>query len=114
MPNIKSCFARRSLPPLIVSLLPGQSKHLDRLKKMRERLSDELTEVINLYGPQMYEDFDKFRMLSPSAQVPPSTQPALFRRKSGPGLVDGQDNLLIHPMTWLDVRGTKGCLLTTQ
>ena len=85
-------------------LLPGQSKHLDRLKKMRERLSEELTEVINLYGPQLYEDFDQYRMLAPSAQVPPSTsaKPGLFRRKSGPGMVDGQESLLVHPMTWLD------------
>ncbi|KZV88840.1 hypothetical protein EXIGLDRAFT_678483 [Exidia glandulosa HHB12029] len=87
----------KSLPPLIISLLPGQSKSLDRLKKMRDRLSDELTEVIDLYGPQLYEDFDKYRMFTPSAQVPPSTKPQLLRRKSAP-----QDNLLIHPMTWLD------------
>lgn len=94
----------KSLPPLIVSLLPGQSRHLDRLKKMRERLSDELTEVINLYGPQLYEDFDKYRMLAPSAQPPPfnPARPSLFHRKSGPGLVDGQDNLLVHPMTLID------------
>ena len=71
---------------------------------MRERLSEELTEVINLYGPQLYEDFDQYRMLAPSAQVPPSAsaKPGLFRRKSGPGMVDGQESLLVHPMTWLD------------
>ncbi|KAH7107845.1 glycerol-3-phosphate O-acyltransferase [Auriculariales sp. MPI-PUGE-AT-0066] len=94
----------KSLPPLMLSLMPGQSKQLDRVKKMREKLSEELTEVIDLYGPQLYENFEAYRMLTPSSQVRPvaSSRPGYTRRKSGPGLVDGQDSPLVHPMTWID------------
>ena len=88
----------------MLSLMPGQSKQLDRVKNMRERISEELTEVIDHYGPQLYENFEAYRMLTPSSQAKPATssRPGFGRRKSGPGLVDGQDNLLSHPMTWLD------------
>ena len=49
----------RSLRPLIVSLVPGQQQHLERLKLMRQTLSTELMDVINEYGPKLYDDFDK-------------------------------------------------------
>ena len=41
----------------------------------------------------------QWRILVPSASVPPSTgKPGLWRRKSGVGAVDAQGNLLVHPM----------------
>ena len=41
----------------------------------------------------------QWRILVPSASVPPSTgRPGLWRRKSGVGAVDAQGNLLAHPM----------------
>ncbi|CDH14220.1 related to Glycerol-3-phosphate O-acyltransferase 2 [Zygosaccharomyces bailii ISA1307] len=48
----------KSLPPLFVSLFYPGSK-LMRLKKMRESLSDEITEVCNELGPQVFPNFHK-------------------------------------------------------
>ncbi|KAI0093631.1 glycerol-3-phosphate O-acyltransferase [Irpex rosettiformis] len=113
----------KSLRPLVVALLPGHQRHLDKVKEMRVKLSNQLVEVINEYGPKIYDDFNEvlivrghacihrmltpiqFRIMVPSASVPPSTgQPGLWRRKSSVGAVDAQGNLLVHPMTWLDER----------
>jgi glycerol-3-phosphate O-acyltransferase/dihydroxyacetone phosphate acyltransferase len=95
----------KSLRPLVVALVPGQQRSLDRLKAMRVQLSNEVAELINEFGPKLYEDFDEWRILVPSASVPPSTgKPGVWRRKSSTGAVDAQGNLLIHPMTWLDER----------
>jgi len=48
---------------LIVSLFPGQQKQLDKLKAQRIALTDELTDVINEFGPKLYNDFDQVRDL---------------------------------------------------
>jgi hypothetical protein len=111
----------RSLRPLVVALLPGHQRHLDKIKDMRVRLSNELVEVINEYGPKIYEDFNEvrsihclhasapikspqFRIMIPSASAPPSSgNPGLWRRKSSVGAVDAQGNLLVHPMVSLPV-----------
>ncbi|KAJ6596859.1 glycerol-3-phosphate O-acyltransferase [Mycena vulgaris] len=94
-----------STRPLIVALFPGQQRSLGRLKTMREQLSNEVVEVINTFGPRMYDDFNQWRILVPSASVPPSSgTPGLWRRKSGNGAVDAQGLGLTHPMTWLDER----------
>jgi len=89
----------KSLRPLVVTLVPGQQRYLDRLKEMRVQLSNELTQVINEYGPQIYEDFNETRILVPSASVPPSSgQPGIRRRR----VKNAQGRLLNHPMAWLD------------
>lgn len=49
----------RSLRPLIVALIPGQQRSLDKLKAMRLRLSNEVAAVINEFGPKLYDDFDE-------------------------------------------------------
>ncbi|KZT54280.1 hypothetical protein CALCODRAFT_473625 [Calocera cornea HHB12733] len=96
----------KSLPPLVLSLLPGQQKRLNRLKAMRAELSNEVSDVISEFGPKLYDDFDARRIVVPAAGGPPSsdTRLGLWRRKSGMGGADAQGNLLIHPMTWLDER----------
>lgn len=95
----------KSLPPLIVALVPGQQRSLDKLKALRIQLSNEVASLINDFGPLLYEDFDEWRILVPSASVPPSTgKPGLWRRKSGTGAVDAQGLGLTHPMTWIDER----------
>ncbi|KAF9820211.1 hypothetical protein IEO21_01644 [Rhodonia placenta] len=95
----------KSLRPLVVALVPGQSHSLDKLRAMRVTVSNELAEVISEFGPKLYENFDEYRILVPSASVPASSgQPGIWRRKSGTGGIDAQGNLLVHPMTWLDER----------
>ncbi|ESK96944.1 glycerol-3-phosphate o-acyltransferase [Moniliophthora roreri MCA 2997] len=95
----------KSLRPLIVALVPGQQRSLDKLKTMRVQLSNEVASLINELGPKLYEDFNGSRILVPSASAPPSTgTPGLWRRKSSTGAVDAQGLGLTHPMTWIDER----------
>lgn len=49
----------RSLRPLIVSLVPGQQKELNKAKKMREELQAEVSATIEEFGPKMHDDFDE-------------------------------------------------------
>jgi len=95
----------KSLRPLIVALIPGQQRSLDKLKSMRLQLSNEVADLINDFGPLLYKDFNEWRILVPSASVPPSSgTPGIWRRKSGTGAVDAQGLGLTHPMTWIDER----------
>ncbi|KAG6832389.1 hypothetical protein H0H92_002657 [Tricholoma furcatifolium] len=105
----------KSLRPLVVALVPGQQRSLDQLKAFREELSNEVVDLINDFGPKLYEDFNEasrahltdasWRILVPSASAPPSTgTPGLWRRKSSTGAVDAQGLGLTHPMTWIDER----------
>ncbi|KAI0928786.1 hypothetical protein AcV5_006241 [Taiwanofungus camphoratus] len=93
----------KSLPPLIVALIPGQQHSLDRLKAMRIDVANELAEVICEFGPQVYEDMDGLYTSIPSASVP-SGMHGIWRRKSGTRDIGAQGNLLVHPMSWLDER----------
>ncbi|KAH7889725.1 glycerol-3-phosphate O-acyltransferase [Phlebopus sp. FC_14] len=94
----------KSLRPLVVALIPGQQRDLDKLKAMRLRLANEVADVINEFGPKLYEDFDQFRILVPASAPPSTGNLGGWRRKSSVGQVDAQGNLLIHPMTWIDER----------
>ena len=49
----------RSLRPLVISLIPGQEKQLEKLKRMRMALQKEVGETIEEFGPKLYEDFDE-------------------------------------------------------
>jgi hypothetical protein len=53
----------------VVSLFPGQQRLLDQLKAQRIALSNELTDVINEFGPQLYEDFDEVYKYHPLCSV---------------------------------------------
>jgi glycerol-3-phosphate O-acyltransferase/dihydroxyacetone phosphate acyltransferase len=96
----------KSLRPLIVALVPGQQKSLNKLKTMRAELSNELADVINTFGPQYYDDFDEWRILVPSSRPPPSNgSPNLrLRHTSSAQSLEPRGDLLVHPMTWLDER----------
>lgn len=91
----------KSLRPLVISLMPGQHQYLERLKVTRQTLSNELMDIINEFGPKLFDDFDKNRVVLPSSSVPMS---GLWQRKSGVPGVEPQENLLVHPMSWLDER----------
>ncbi|KAF4615224.1 hypothetical protein D9613_003038 [Agrocybe pediades] len=95
----------KSLPPLIIALIPGQQRSLDKLKARRIELTNQVSSLINDFGPKLYEDFNEARILVPSASAPPSSGVAgLWRRKSSTGAVDAQGLGLTHPMTWIDER----------
>lgn len=43
----------------MVALASGQQRYLDRVRDMRVKLSNELSEVIEEYAPKIYADYDK-------------------------------------------------------
>ncbi|KAH9063466.1 glycerol-3-phosphate O-acyltransferase [Lactarius vividus] len=95
----------KSLRPLIMSLMPGQHQYLERLKATRQTLSNELMDIINEFGPKLFDDFDKNHVVLPSSSVPMSSgKSGLWQRKSGAPGVETQENLFAHPMSWLDER----------
>ena len=54
----------KSLRPLVLSLNPTSANTLVRLRKRREILSFEVTELINTLGPEMFPDFDSARIIA--------------------------------------------------
>jgi hypothetical protein len=50
---------RRSLGPLIITLIPGKHRYLEHLKRVRQELAKELGDAIDEFGPQIWENFDK-------------------------------------------------------
>ena len=45
----------KSLRPLLLSLIPGNARYLERLQTMRRDLTIQLAQTIDEFGPQMYE-----------------------------------------------------------
>lgn len=60
----------RSLRPLVISLIPGQEKQLDKLKEMRRQLQKEVSDTIDEFGPKLYEDFNDVRVPFPYLSRP--------------------------------------------
>jgi glycerol-3-phosphate O-acyltransferase/dihydroxyacetone phosphate acyltransferase len=54
----------KSLRPLVLSLNPTSANTLHKLRDERERLSAEVTEVINTLGPEMFDDFETARLIA--------------------------------------------------
>ena len=54
----------KSLRPLTLSLNPTSANTLHKLRVTREKLSLEVTEIINTLGPEMFEDFDHYRIVT--------------------------------------------------
>ncbi|TIB30187.1 hypothetical protein E3P84_03448 [Wallemia ichthyophaga] len=55
----------KSLRPLFVNLLPWNEKELSKIKRMRQDLANELTDIIEEYGPKQMEDFEKITSVPP-------------------------------------------------
>ena len=54
----------KSLRPLLLSLNPTKANSLEKIRKRREELSVEVTEVINTLGPEVFPDFEETRLLA--------------------------------------------------
>ncbi|KAM0748028.1 hypothetical protein T439DRAFT_328681 [Meredithblackwellia eburnea MCA 4105] len=91
----------KSLRPLLLSVLPGNVKQLDKLRTMRTSLQHDISLIVNEFGPQLFEDFQATRIIPPTALPPPPTSPTLVRRRSTYG-PQGQNTFLTHPMSWVD------------
>ncbi|KAI5464609.1 hypothetical protein BGZ63DRAFT_421615 [Mariannaea sp. PMI_226] len=53
----------KSLRPLVLCLQPSSGYNIQKLRIRRAELSAQVTEVINTLGPEMFEDFDKARLV---------------------------------------------------
>jgi len=54
----------KSLRPLFLCLNPTSTNSLYRLQATRERLSAQVTDLINTLGPEMFPDFDSARIIA--------------------------------------------------
>ncbi|KAI4852043.1 hypothetical protein E4T44_01753 [Aureobasidium sp. EXF-8845] len=62
----------KSLRPLVLSLGPSSGNTLVKLRAKRAALVEQVTEVINELGPELYPDFDHHRIISdPSHPLSP-------------------------------------------
>ncbi|KAK7203695.1 hypothetical protein BZA70DRAFT_307438 [Myxozyma melibiosi] len=57
----------KSLNPLVTCLNPFYFNAMAKLKLTREDLAKEVTEAIDVLGPEVFSDFEKFRMIHASA-----------------------------------------------
>lgn len=72
----------KSLGPLIKMMDPSSNNEMVKLQARREELSTQVNEIINILGPDMFEDFDSKRIVhDPFTHSPPQT-PGGTRRKS--------------------------------
>ncbi|CAG8482124.1 10324_t:CDS:2 [Paraglomus occultum] len=77
----------RSLRPLFLSLLPGARPAIQNLRHEREKLSQDLTALINEYGPKIYDDFDAERIIQADKQGTKTPN---------------RQSLFSSPINWLD------------
>ncbi|GAA5931927.1 uncharacterized protein JCM15063_001605, partial [Sporobolomyces koalae] len=95
----------KSLRPLFLSLVPGKEHQLQKLLLLRESLQGELNELVEELAPAIFEDFQKQRIVAPSARPAPPSRTAVEgtsndkRSTYGPA---GQGTFLTHPLGWLD------------
>ncbi|PGH34495.1 glycerol-3-phosphate O-acyltransferase/dihydroxyacetone phosphate acyltransferase [[Emmonsia] crescens] len=54
----------KSMRPLVLSLNPTSANTLVKLRNRRAKLSQEVTELINTLGPEMFPDFDASRVVA--------------------------------------------------
>lgn len=91
----------RSLRPLFLALIPWTRHSVENLQTVRSKLSYDITDLINEYGPKVFPDFDSDRILNPTPP-PPSSLSAqaggLKRSRSAAAL----SSLFATPMDWLD------------
>ncbi|EPQ26968.1 uncharacterized protein PFL1_05603 [Pseudozyma flocculosa PF-1] len=92
----------KSLPPLFVSLLPGNHKVIADLQRTRAQISADMHTLIDELAPQVWEDFEETR-LTPASEAPPSTgrEALLWRQKRRSGK---SADVLAHPLQWVDER----------
>lgn len=97
----------KSLPPLFVSLMPGNYKVIKELQETRARISSALHILIEELGPQTFSDFEQKRIFSqPNARAPPAPptpgreDSIIWKEKSK----NEGESYLSHPLTWADER----------
>lgn len=89
----------KSLPPLVVSLLPGRRRMIESVQRERAELSAEMHRLIDELAPHVLENYQTTAV--PVARAPPhdaGTQDSLLWRQRA---IDAQ-GVLSHPLAYLD------------
>ncbi|TIA75270.1 hypothetical protein E3P91_00530 [Wallemia ichthyophaga] len=76
----------KSLPPLFLSLIPGNENEIQKLKSTRASLSKELNDIIEEYGPKQIENFESKRVVA----------------KEQPSLISPEQQSNLSTFQWLD------------
>lgn len=85
----------RSLRPLLLSVVPGNERQIDKLRRKRLELQGDISALVNELGPQLFDDFKRTRIVPTSAAPPPT--PTIRRKRSSYGQ-GGQGTFLTHPL----------------
>lgn len=99
----------KSLPPLFVSLMPGNYKVIIELQQTRAKISSEIHTLIDELAPKIWDDFESRKIVtSPTASAPPVQTPTgeesiIWRQKSHDKKLDTKSPLA-HPLAWADER----------
>ncbi|CBQ73776.1 related to SCT1-glycerol 3-phosphate/dihydroxyacetone phosphate dual substrate acyltransferase [Sporisorium reilianum SRZ2] len=93
----------KSLPPLFISLIPGNHKVILDLQQTRTKISADLHVLIDELAPQVWEDFAEHRML-PNASAPPPRQREALVWKQKKSTSGATNDALSHPLQWMDER----------
>ncbi|EJP67305.1 acyltransferase-like protein [Beauveria bassiana ARSEF 2860] len=77
----------KSLRPLVLCVFPSSGYNIHRLREQRAKLSAQVTDVINELGPEMFDDFEKTRLV-PDAKHEPPTPAGEGRRRDSEASID--------------------------
>jgi glycerol-3-phosphate O-acyltransferase/dihydroxyacetone phosphate acyltransferase len=99
----------KSLPPLFVSLMPGNYKVIQKLQETRASIASDLHFIIDELGPKVFDNFDQQKILikpNASAPPPPSTpgreESIIWKEKKSTAV--NATGYLTHPLAWADER----------
>ncbi|KAJ9477864.1 Glycerol-3-phosphate O-acyltransferase 1 [Pseudozyma hubeiensis] len=93
----------KSLPPLFISLIPGNHKVIVDLQQTRTKISADMHALIDELAPQVWDDFAENRIL-PSAAAPPTPQREALVWKQKKSTSGATNDALSHPLQWMDER----------
>lgn len=93
----------KSLPPLFVSLIPGNHKVILDLQQTRAKISSDMHLLIDELAPQVWEDFAENRIL-PNAAAPPAPEREALMWKQKKSTSSASGDALSHPLQWMDER----------
>ena len=73
----------KSLRPLVLSLIPRSGNTMYKLRVRRAKLVEQVTDVINELGPELYPDFDRQRLINDPQRSPSDSRPTTPSSRSG-------------------------------
>ena len=74
----------KSLWPLLKMMIPSSNNEIHKLRARREVLVERINDIINILGPEMFDDFDHKRIIAdPFVHSPPQTPGGTRRKRSG-------------------------------